>query len=243
MEKFLEGDPRLDLITARRVLCHTTGFPNWRSDKEPLKINFTPGERFSYSGEGYSYLQSVVARVTGQSIEPYMKANLFAPFGMGSSGYVWNDTMEKLMARPHDSKGKPTNNNRATVEHVSRYGSAGELRTTATDYAKFLIEVIDPKPSDAFRLNSSNLKEMLRPQVDLPSRPDYPFRSSWALGWQILHSDQGDMICHTGDNEGFHAMAVASVARKSGVVVLTNGESGYQMIDKRLLKDLITSFV
>ena len=106
-EKFLEGDPRLDLITTRRVLCHTTGFPNWRSDKEPLKINFTPGEKWSYSGEGYSYLQSVVARITGEFIEPYMKAHLFAPFGMGSSGYVWNDKLEKLMAHPHGVKGEP----------------------------------------------------------------------------------------------------------------------------------------
>jgi CubicO group peptidase (beta-lactamase class C family) len=53
-ERFLEGDPRLDLITARCVLSHTTGFPNWRSAAEPLKINFTPGEKWSYSGEGYS---------------------------------------------------------------------------------------------------------------------------------------------------------------------------------------------
>jgi CubicO group peptidase (beta-lactamase class C family) len=39
-------DPRLDQITARRVLSHTTGFPNWRprGDKT-LKIYFTPGDR------------------------------------------------------------------------------------------------------------------------------------------------------------------------------------------------------
>lgn len=241
-EKFLEGDPRLDLITARRVLCHTTGFPNWRTDQEPLKINFTPGEKWSYSGEGYSYLQSVVARVTGESIEPYMRAHLFEPFGMRSSGYVWNDKLEKLMAHPHGVKGEPIKQNRATVEHVSRFGSAGELRTTPTDYAKFVIEVIDPKPPDAFRLKSDTVKEMLRPQVDIPVAPDYPFRSSWALGWQILHTDKGDLICHGGDNEGFHAMHVASVSRKSGFVVMTNGENGYNMISKTL-KDLVTSFV
>src|ERR1051326_4944668 len=65
---FLEGDPRLELITARHVLSHTSGFQNWRSDKEPLKIHFTPGEKYLYSGEGYSYLQSVVTQVTGQPI-------------------------------------------------------------------------------------------------------------------------------------------------------------------------------
>jgi hypothetical protein len=32
---------------------------NWRSDKEPLRIQFAPGERWEYSGEGYSYLQLV----------------------------------------------------------------------------------------------------------------------------------------------------------------------------------------
>jgi CubicO group peptidase (beta-lactamase class C family) len=44
-ERFLDGDPRLDLITARHVLSHTTGFQNWRSKKEPLKIHFQPGEK------------------------------------------------------------------------------------------------------------------------------------------------------------------------------------------------------
>ena len=64
-ERFLEGDPRLDLITARHVLSHTSGFQNWRSEKEPLKIHFKPGEKWSYSGEGYSYLQSVVTHLIG----------------------------------------------------------------------------------------------------------------------------------------------------------------------------------
>src|SRR5262249_61678185 len=35
-------DARLGKITARHVLSHTTGFPNWRGDGK-LKIHFTPG--------------------------------------------------------------------------------------------------------------------------------------------------------------------------------------------------------
>jgi CubicO group peptidase (beta-lactamase class C family) len=90
--RFLDGDPRLDLITARHVLSHTTGFPNWRSQSHPLSIAFTPGTQWSYSGEGYAYLQSVITELTKQPIEDYMRANIFEPFGMTSSGYVWTDT-------------------------------------------------------------------------------------------------------------------------------------------------------
>jgi len=61
----IEGDSRLDRITPRMVLSHTGGFQNWRSTKEPLSIHFTPGERWSYSGEGYSWLQSVLTHVAG----------------------------------------------------------------------------------------------------------------------------------------------------------------------------------
>ncbi len=118
-ERFLAGDPRLDLMTARHVLSHTGGFQNWRSTEDPLKILFTPGARWEYSGEGYSYLQSVLThvagrvdpndcktfhdglRVCGTDFDGYMRANLFMPFGMTSSGYLYRDGM----ARPHNEKG------------------------------------------------------------------------------------------------------------------------------------------
>jgi CubicO group peptidase (beta-lactamase class C family) len=46
-------DPGARLVTARHVLSHTTGFPNWRSEAgQKLVPEFAPGERFQYSGEG-----------------------------------------------------------------------------------------------------------------------------------------------------------------------------------------------
>ena len=222
-ERFLEGDSRLDLITARHVLSHTSGFPNFRSKKEPLKIHFTPGEKWSYSGEGYSYLQSVVTHLTGGRVNPkdcakfeaglevcatepsidvYMKANVLVPFGMASSGYLWNDTIEKHMARGHDEEGKPSKMSRKpTGPAVARYGMLGGLCTTPTDYAKFLIEIIDPKPSDAFRLNKDSLEAMLRPQVKRNSQ------SSWALGWGIVHTENGNFISTAEAIRGIHALS------------------------------------
>jgi len=253
-ERFLEGDPRLDLITARHVLSHTTGFQNWRSKDKPLQIRFTPGERFSYSGEGYYYLQSVVTHLTGHvdrevssryeaglevfatDFDQYMRANLFEPFGMRASVYVWNDTLRNY-ATPHDAEGKPSAKRKTRATTAARYGAAGGLHTTPTDYAKFLIEVIKPKASDAFRLGKGSLAEMLQPQAKINES------ISQALGWQIRHTENGDFIMHSGGNPGFAAFAVASVQRKSGVVIMTNSDNGHLVIDKLLLGDILHQFL
>jgi CubicO group peptidase (beta-lactamase class C family) len=72
-------DERYKKITARMVLSHTTGFPNWRGG-DKLKIQFTPGEKFSYSGEGFVYLQKVVEKITGKSLNEVMQEMVFTPW-------------------------------------------------------------------------------------------------------------------------------------------------------------------
>ena len=229
-ERFLPDDPRLDLITARHCLSHTSGFPNWRSEEEPLKILFTPGEKWSYSGEGYSYLQSVVAHLMGADTAAYLKANLLRPFRMNASGYFWNDTMEKHMARGHDPEGKPLEKRtRPTAPDVARYAAAGGLFATVTDYARFLIEIINPKRGDAFHLREASLQEMLRPQVKRNES------SVWALGWDIDQIPGDDFIRHHGGNPGLQCLAAASVTRKSGLVVMINSQNGYRVV-ARLVK-------
>jgi CubicO group peptidase (beta-lactamase class C family) len=243
-ERWIEGDPRFNQITARQVLSHTTGLQNWRSKEDPLRLHFDPGSKWQYSGEGYSYLQLVVAHLTGRvitqscetmfdgltvcetDIDAFLKANVLRPFGMTSSGYVWNEVLANRTAAPHDSRGLLLARPRATPILTARYGAAGGLSTTAPDYAKFLIEVLDPKPGDAFRLTRAGRDEMIRPCVKVDDA------SSFALGWHILHQPKGDLISHAGDNPGFKAFVLASVARKSGYVILTNGDNGFDAMGK-----------
>jgi CubicO group peptidase (beta-lactamase class C family) len=241
-ERLLE-DPRLELITCRRVLSHTTGLPNWRSADTPFRLAFTPGERWSYSGEGYWYLQTVVTHLLGRvdashcsnfedglrvcatDIGDYLKAQVLTPFGMRASGYLWNSDYEKLAAQGHDSDGRMRKpRRRASAIDTARYAAAGGLHTTATEYARFLIEVLDPKPADRFRFSREMRDEMIRPQVKVDAA------SSWALGWQIFHGKSGDVISHGGDNPGFKAFVVASVPRKAGWVIFMNGDNAGPII-------------
>jgi CubicO group peptidase (beta-lactamase class C family) len=247
--RLVDDDARFDQITARHVLAHTTGLANWRSQEVPLTLQFSPGQRWLYSGEGYYYLQSVVTHLRGRvnenqcgsyeddlkvcasDIDVFMKARLLLPFGMASSGYVWNDALAARSARPHDVTGAPLAARHPTAADAARYASAGGLRASLADFARFVIEVIAPGPADAFRLRPDTIETMVRPAVPVSEEP---FRSSWALGWQILHLIDGPVIAHGGDNPGFHSFAAASRERKAGFVVLTNGDGGTKVIERLL---------
>lgn len=217
--RIVEGDPRLDQITARHVLSHTSGLKN-------RKIAFTPGTQWSFSEEGYAYLQGAVTELTMQDLEPYIAQHLFKPFRMRSTSYTPDGRMAKHLARPHNVKGEPMEPKKT---------DSPALLTTPTDYAKFLIEVMRPKSADSARLNSMSWSEMLRPQM----KAQHMIPSDWALGWQIMHVPQGDLIGHGGDNDGFHCLAAASIPKKMGVVVMTNGENGANLIMLRLTTDLL----
>jgi CubicO group peptidase (beta-lactamase class C family) len=244
-KRFLDGDPRLDLMTARHILSHTGGFQNWRSKEDRLRIQFTPGERWDYSGEGYSYLQSVLTELTGRvdendckeffdgvtmcgtDFDAYMKRTLFVPFGMASSGYLYRDGM----ARPHNEKGELVADRIARPPDAARYGSAGELHSTVNDYARFLIEVIAPTSGDAAHLRPATIQEMLRPQVKISDT------LSWGLGWAIEPQPDGDtIISHSGDNPGFKTMTGASLRRRNGFIIVTNGDRGFDDVIRPVLR-------
>jgi CubicO group peptidase (beta-lactamase class C family) len=227
-------DPRIELITARHVLNHTTGFPNWRQGKD-LPIEFAPGSRAQYSGEGFSYLQSVVEEITRKSFTDFMNDDVLKPLGMTSSRIGATDGTDyaKRMATGHDQNGKPFPDNPTTpakrAEDMARYGAAAKLSTTPGDYAKFLLEYLDPRPGDAFRLNAASRAEMLRPQIKKSE-------NTWeGLAWHLEQFDGMPLLfSHAGQAAGWYCMCGASTERRSGLMVMLNGD-GYVPFLMKLL--------
>ena len=224
---FVAGDDRLAKITARLVLSHRTGFPNWPTD-DGVKIYFTPGERFSYSGEGYIYLQRVVEQITGKPLNEYMTEAVFTPLGMTSSSYVWRPDFDALTAMGYDSHG-----NADELAKPKEALAASTLNTTAKDYSRFVEAVLNGKG-----LKPATLREMETPEIALDPEcriciKHEPKQLSknlfWGLGWGIERKDGTDMLWHWGDNGSFKGFVMADPKTQSGVVMFANSENGLEI--------------
>jgi CubicO group peptidase (beta-lactamase class C family) len=236
---YVENDARVDLITARHVLMHRTGFPNWRPGGKPLVIGFPPGERFSYSGEGFVYLQRVVEKITGQGLDAFMKQSVFDPLAMTDSSYLWQDKYETLAATGHNAFGragrqyKPVEGG-SPINGGGGPSAASSLLTTARDYAKFVIAVMN-----GTGLKKETWQRMLAPESHVDAgcsncigRPVTRTSEaiSWGLGWGLEETAHGRTFWHWGDNGDFKAFVAASVASKRGVVIFTNSANGMMII-------------
>jgi len=99
--------PRMRRVTARHVLTHTSGLPNWRHAPGPLAPATEPGETYAYSGEAFFYLQRVVERVTGRPIARLLREEVLQPLGMTESSWVWREDFDARMAVGYDESGSP----------------------------------------------------------------------------------------------------------------------------------------
>ncbi|MBQ0959609.1 beta-lactamase family protein [Ideonella sp. 4Y11] len=90
-------------ITARHVLSHTSGLPNWRRQplEQTLRAASEPGTRLSYSGEAFFWLQLVVEQRTGLALPRLAQRLLFQPAGMQDSDLAWSDDVARRAVWGH----------------------------------------------------------------------------------------------------------------------------------------------
>ena len=213
-ENFLRGqleDERFRRLTARMVLSHTTGLPNWRPRGGALEFVRDPGVEFGYSGEGFVFLQKVVEDLTGMECNAFVGERVFEPLGMEHSSYVWREDYEQLAASSHSLFGDAR-----PMYKASRANAAASLRTTAADYARFLVAV----------MNGSGLKPETHAAMLTPQSETGYQGVSWGLGIGLQASGSGPSFWHWGDNGDFKAFAVAYREEKLGVVYFANSGTG-----------------
>jgi CubicO group peptidase (beta-lactamase class C family) len=223
---YAPGDEFAAEITAAHVLSHTTGFPNWRSSEHPLKSYFRPGDRFSYSGEGFVFLQRVVERLTGESLEATAQRLVFEPLGMTRSTFdparMFDDTVA-----PSEAAADATASVRAMAN------AAHSLRTTAHDYGQFLKAVLS-----GTGLKSSTSESWMEARKLVPAnfvnaaepRGMHQTDSAvaWGLGWGLEIESRS--FFQWGANNGYLSFTIGSRVHAMALVILTTGFTGLECI-------------
>ena len=211
---FLPDQPEAGRITARMVLVHSSGLPDNRS-ANPLRVQFEPGSGFLYSGEGFRLLQRVVERIVGEDFATYADREILRPLGMSRSSYRWRNEFGDDLAAGHNGRGEP----RSDRNLYHRADAANSLYTTASDYARYLIELLDPSTLGVPL--SDDLQEAM---ITVQSR-GHRNKSIRSLGWRI--DPASGYVHHSGaSHEGFRCFSRFHPERGTGLVIMTNSADG-----------------
>lgn len=197
--------PELQAVTARMVLRHTSGLPNWSSD--PLAFDFNPGGGWQYSGEGFMLLQRVVESITNEKLDDFMRHRLFDPLGMSHTTFRWQRQFADAFM-----PGMPW------YMELPEALAPLSLHTSAKDYAKFLAALLaDPLAMQLI--------------VEAPVSVVPKLGLGWGLGWGVESGDKETFIWQWGNNPGYRAFVMASTSSGDAVVMLTNSENGLAMAE------------
>jgi CubicO group peptidase (beta-lactamase class C family) len=150
---------------------------------------------------------------------------------MTQSSLIWDFRLDANRAYPHDEFGRPD-----LSFKPGEANAAGSLQTTARDFARFLLAVLDGS-----RLKPESAELWLRPQVDVkhqgveclgPNDGDVATGVAWGLGWG-LEPAEGTFF-HWGHNGAGKTFTIGSMRDRDALVIFTNGALGLSIIPELL---------
>ncbi len=241
--KELAGDERWKLITARHCLSHTTGFPNWRQlnpkGTNRLEIFFAPGTRYAYSGEGLYLLQFVIETLTNQKLEDIARKQLFEPFGMRKTSFVWQKYFDSDYAYGHSY-----DEDTLRLTKRKEANAAGSMETTIADYTRFVAAFMQSKG-----VSNLSKQEMLTAQISISTEHQFPslnntetnqnkgIQLAYGLGWGLFKSAYGPAFFKEGHgDDGWQHYSIGFPDKKYALVIMTNSLNGESIFKEYLEK-------
>ena len=233
VERYLPDLPAVwRSVTVRHLLGHTSGIPSISAFERPpcdpgrsqadyrpgdvlrevacLPLAFAPGERWSYGDTGYYLLGRVIAALTGDTYDAFLRARMFAPLGMSDTrlqrrpplpgvaqGYRWTDGQHEPVP-PLDPMVDEAN---------------GALVSTVRDLARWDAAL------DEHRLITPATRDTMWTPV-----PVRTGAAPYGLGFGLTPFAGRRRVGHTGGGPGGATAFSKFPDDRLSVVLLTNGE-------------------
>ncbi len=223
-------------VTLRALLSHTGGttihgFPGYAqgvpvadniqvlngappANTKAVVSEARPGERWQYSGGGYQIMQQMVEDTTGRPFADVVRERVLVPAGMTMSGYAL--PAKGSFSYGHGADGKPI----AGGWHSYPELAAAGLWTTPTDLARFGLAL-----AAAWRGKAGGV---LNPSTAATMAT--PVKGDYGLGPSVKGEGDALAFSHGGANEGFRTFWVIHPRTGDGVAVMTNGDTGGQVM-------------
>jgi CubicO group peptidase (beta-lactamase class C family) len=246
-------EPAWQRVTLAHLLTHRAGLPTappdnlwrnaWRAIGTPTeqrrefvqglllrRPESAPGEKFTYSNQGYAIAGAMLERATGQPWETLMRERLFTPLGMKSAGFgapavadkidqPWGHRLMAGSPMPVSPAGKDSDNPAAIGPGGTVHCSIGDLARYAGWHARSI-------RTTARILGPASFEKLHTP----PPGGDY------AMGWRVVSRDWagGTALTHNGSNTMWYAVMWLAPEKGSAFVAATNvaGKAAEQACDE-----------
>lgn len=233
------ANPKYKDITIKHLLTHTAGVPdvmnyNWRQpeygedalenyvrDLNRRGLNFTPGEKFKYSNNGFEVLGDVIAKASGMSFEAYIQTHIFDPLDMDNSTFIKPDVPGNIATSPHVKR--PGIKVSKVYPYNREHAPSSTLNSNVEDMMKYAL----------MYLNQGTYEGKIiidRATYELITTKHWTFNEergvglSWFIGPASWRRNDGTRIEHSGQDTGYKSWLGILPEKSWAMIVLYNGD-------------------
>lgn len=224
-------------VTVRHMLHHTSGLRNYEhltllagidsplhpspyyTDEEAVamiarqkSLNFTPGERYSYSNSNYFLLAEIIGRASGMRTAEFARKYMFEPLGMSHTHF--HDDVD-VIVKNRASGYSPTEDGgfRINMTRLGQIGT-GSIFTTIEDFFKWDQNFYDNKLGKG--------RQSLIEMVETPGRLNNGDSAGYGFGLNIERFGGLRLISHGGAFVGFRSYYMRFPDQRFSIVMLAN---------------------